>query len=118
MTTSNSIIIDKLEDVIYVPLEAINVQSDSINYVYLANRKKQEVKLGVANANDVVIEMGLREGQNLFLSTPKWSENMAVSLLEEMNGKRNPDLSNSVSENTNESEERSTRRRSRTPGNQ
>ena len=118
MTTSNSIIIDKLEDVIYVPLEAINVQSDSINYVYLANRKKQEVKLGVANANDVVIEMGLREGQNLFLSTPKWSENMAVSLLEEMNGKRNPDLSNSVSENTNESEERSTRRRSRTPDNQ
>lgn len=118
MTTSNAIVIDKLEDVLYVPLEAINVQSDSINYVYLANRKKQEVKLGLANANDVVIEMGLSEGQNLYLSTPKWSENMAISLLEELNGKRNPDLSFSVSENTSEPEEGSARRRTRTPNNQ
>lgn len=118
MTTSNSIVIDKLENVVYVPLEAINVQSDSINYVYLANRKKQEVKLGLANSNDVVIELGLSEGQNLYLSTPQWSENMAISLLDELNGKRNPDLSYSVSENTIEPETRSTRRRSRTPDNQ
>ncbi|WP_373492884.1 efflux RND transporter periplasmic adaptor subunit [Aquiflexum sp.] len=110
MTTSNSIVIEKLENVIYVPLEAINVQSDSINYVYLSNRKKQEVKLGLANANDVVIEMGLNEGQNLYLSTPDWSENTAISLLDELNGKRNPDLSFSVSENTTEPEVRNSRR--------
>lgn len=120
MTTSNSIVIDKLENVIYVPLEAINVQSDSINYVYVANRKKQEVKLGLANANDVVIEIGLEEGQNLYLSTPEWSENMAINLLDELDGKRNPDLSFSVSENTNETQtqEGNPRRGRRTPDNQ
>lgn len=110
MTTSNAIVIDKLENVLYVPLEAINVQNDSINYVYLANKKKQEVKLGLANANDVVIEMGLNEGQNLYLSTPDWSENMAINLLEELNGKRNPDLSYSVSENIIEPQATNSRR--------
>lgn len=90
MTTSNSILIEEKSDVVYVPLEAINVESDSINYVYLKNGKKQEVKLGLANSNDVIIEMGLEEGQGIFLSTPEWSQNTSVSLLVGLNGKRNP----------------------------
>jgi HlyD family secretion protein len=89
MTTSNSILIEEKSDVVYVPLEAINVESDSINYVYLKNRKKQEVKLGLANSNDVIVEMGLEEGQGIFLSTPEWSKNTGISLLAELNGKRN-----------------------------
>jgi HlyD family secretion protein len=96
MTTSNTIIIEKLENVLYVPLEAINVMNDSVNYVYLENKKKQEVKLGLANANDIVIEMGLNEGQEVYLSTPAWSENTSITLLEELNGKRNPELDFSV----------------------
>jgi HlyD family secretion protein len=89
MTTSNSILIEQRNDVVYVPLEAINVESDSINYVYLKNGKKQEVKLGLANSNNVIIEMGLEQGQNIFLSTPAWSKNTSISLLAELNGKRN-----------------------------
>ncbi|MCL6261611.1 efflux RND transporter periplasmic adaptor subunit [Aquiflexum sp. TKW24L] len=89
MTTSNSILIEERNDVVYVPLEAINVQNDSINYVYLKNGQKQEVKLGVANSNDVIIEMGLEEGQDIFLSTPEWSKDTSISLLAELNGKRN-----------------------------
>jgi multidrug resistance efflux pump len=89
MSTSNSILIEEKSDVVYVPLEAINVESDSINYVYLKNGRKQEVKLGLANSNDVIIEMGLEEGQNVFLSTPEWSQNTSISLLAELNGKRN-----------------------------
>jgi multidrug resistance efflux pump len=89
MTTSNSILIEEKSDVVYVPLEAINVESDSINYVYLKNGKKQEVKLGLANSNDVIIEMGLEEGQNVFLSTPEWSKDTSISLLSELDGKRN-----------------------------
>ncbi|SMD43258.1 Multidrug efflux pump subunit AcrA (membrane-fusion protein) [Aquiflexum balticum DSM 16537] len=96
MTTSNTIIIEKLENVLYVPLEAINVMNDSVNYVFLENKKKQEVKLGLANANDIVIEMGLSEGQEVYLSTPAWSENTSITLLEELNGKRNPELDFSV----------------------
>ncbi|MCR9016069.1 efflux RND transporter periplasmic adaptor subunit [Aquiflexum gelatinilyticum] len=89
MTTSNSILIEEKGDVVYVPLEAINVESDSINYVYLKNGKKQEVKLGLANSNDVIIEMGLEEGQGIFLSTPEWSQDTSISLLAELDGKRN-----------------------------
>jgi hypothetical protein len=89
MTTSNSILIEEKSDVVYVPLEAINVESDSINYVYLKNGKKQEVKLGLANSNDVIIEMGLEEGQDIFLSTPEWAKDSSISLLAELDGKRN-----------------------------
>lgn len=92
MTTSNAIIAEQLEDVLYVPLEAINVESDSINYVYLKNGVKQEVKMGMANANDVVIEKGLNTGDRVYLNTPNWGENLAVRLLDELNGKRNLEL--------------------------
>ncbi len=91
MTTSNAIIAEKLNDVLYVPLEAIYVQNDSINYVYLRKGIKQEVQLGLANSNNVVIENGLDVGDRVYLSTPNWGENLSVQLLEELNGKRNPD---------------------------
>src|SRR5690554_1804157 len=70
MTTSNTIIADKLEEVVFVPLEAIHVEKDSINYVYLSNGTKQEVKLGLANSNDVVIDIGLEPGQRVYMSIP------------------------------------------------
>ena len=89
MTTSNTIIAEELKDVVYVPLEALNTQADSINYVYLKSGKKQEVKLGLANANDVVVELGLKEDDMVYLSTPDWSGRTAISFLDELNGKRN-----------------------------
>ena len=92
MTTSNAIIADELNDVLYIPLEAINVENDSINYVYLKNGVKQEVLMGLTNANDVVIEKGLNPGDKVYLSTPGWGDNLAVKLLEELNGKRNLDM--------------------------
>jgi multidrug efflux pump subunit AcrA (membrane-fusion protein) len=91
MTTSNAIVAEKLADVVYVPLEAIHVEHDSINYVHMSNGTKQEVKLGMANSNEVVIEMGLEEGQNVYLSIPSWGEGLAINLLDELNGKRNED---------------------------
>lgn len=92
MTTSNAIIADELDDVMYIPLEAINVENDSINYVYLKNGVKQEVLMGLTNANDVVIEKGLNLGDKVYLSTPSWGDNLAVKLLEELDGKRNLDM--------------------------
>ncbi|WP_291783284.1 efflux RND transporter periplasmic adaptor subunit [Cecembia sp.] len=99
MTTSNTIIAEELNDVVYVPLEALNSQADSINYVYLKSGKKQEVKLGISNTNDVVVELGLNEGDVVYLSTPDWSGRTAVNLLEELNGKRNPSFDD-ISANT------------------
>jgi len=91
MTTSNAIIAERLENVLYVPLEAIHVHNDSINYVHRSNGVKQEVKLGLSNSNDVVIEKGLEAGDQVYLSIPNWGDNVAVNLLEELNGTRNLD---------------------------
>ncbi len=91
MTTSNAIIAERLDDVLYVPLEAIHVLNDSINYVHKSNGVKQEVKLGLSNSNDVVIEKGLDTDDRVYLSIPNWSDGVAVNLIEELNGTRNQD---------------------------
>ncbi|WP_200980626.1 efflux RND transporter periplasmic adaptor subunit [Echinicola sp. 20G] len=90
MTTSNTIIAQEMDETVFVPLEAIHVHNDSINYVYLNNGAKQEVKLGLANYDEVVVELGLDEGDKVYLSIPDWSDNdQNVRLLEELDGTRN-----------------------------
>uniref|UniRef100_UPI00321781E8 efflux RND transporter periplasmic adaptor subunit n=1 Tax=uncultured Draconibacterium sp. TaxID=1573823 RepID=UPI00321781E8 len=75
MTTSNTIQANYLEDVMYVPIEAI-FKNDSLSYVYLADGKeiKQIVETGEANENFVVISQGLEEGQKLTLLEPADAE--------------------------------------------
>jgi HlyD family secretion protein len=117
MTTSNTIIVDRIEDVKFVPLEAINVHNDSINYVFLKNGAKQEVLLGLANLNDIVIEMGLNEGDRVFLSTPDWAKDAPVKLLADLDGKRRKIMEETTEAveqvEPNQSEERTERRRER-----
>jgi HlyD family secretion protein len=88
MTSSNSIIAEEIPDAVYVPLEAVHVENDSINYVFLNNGLKQEVKLGASNANAVVIDKGLKAGERVYLSMPKWNKEGPVKLLKELDGKR------------------------------
>jgi len=91
MTTSNKIIANQLDSVLYVPLECLHSQSDTITYVYKSeglNIVKQEVIVGDANANDVVIKGGLKLSDRVYLSNPAGQEDEDVSLLPEMNGKR------------------------------
>ncbi|HLU88474.1 MAG TPA: hypothetical protein VKZ51_01490, partial [Cyclobacteriaceae bacterium] len=114
MTTSNAIIAEKLDNVLYVPLEAVHVENDSINYVHMNNGTKQEVKLGLSNTNEVVIEMGLEEGDRVYLSIPNWGDGLAVNLLDELNGKRNEDEFSSPGE---EVTELPAERQNRRPGN-
>ena len=70
MTTSNVIVTQTHEDVIYIPLEAINL-TDSIPYVYKRNGTKQIVVLGGANDNHVIVEHGLAENDRVYLTTPE-----------------------------------------------
>jgi len=105
MTTSNNILAREIEDALFVPLEAIHVQNDSINYVYLNNGVKQEVKLGLANYDEAVVEMGLEEGDKVYLSIPDWGErDQSVKLLKELDGKRNQ----KIGEEENELDEKET----------
>lgn len=83
MTTSNKILIFEEKDALYVPLECINTQ-DSINYVVVQStigKRKQEVKLGKANENEIIILEGLKEDEEVLLSLPDGMEESPIEKL-------------------------------------
>jgi HlyD family secretion protein len=91
MTTSNKIVAQVLDDVIFIPLESLHVQYDSITYVFKKNGAsilKQEVIVGETNSNEAVITAGLQADEKVYLSLPVGKENDEVNLLPELNGKR------------------------------
>lgn len=91
MTTSNKIVAHEVADALYIPLECLHSDHDTVTYVYKKNGAsivKQEVIVGETNANDVVVTGGLSENDRLFLSVPVGNEGESVNLLPEMNGKR------------------------------
>ena len=91
MTTSNRIITEKSGNQIYIPLEALFNQDDTITYVYKKSglsTVKQEIKVGNSNRNDVVIELGLEEGDQVYLNRIKDMDKAKINLLPELDGKR------------------------------
>ena len=70
MTTSNSIVVNTLSNVTYIPIDALFSQ-DSIPFVYTANKIKQVVVLGESNDNEVIVEQGLSPGDKIYLSVPE-----------------------------------------------
>lgn len=91
MTTSNKIITSITEDALFIPLECLHNEFDSITYVFMRqglNTSKQEVMVGQTNANDAVILAGVTEGDKVFLSVPPGMDDSNVDLIPEMNGKR------------------------------
>lgn len=91
MTTSNKIIASVIENSLFVPLECLHTQLDSITYVYVKDglaSRKQEVQVGDTNANEAVILAGLQENDRIYLSVPDATESADVRLLPELNGKR------------------------------
>lgn len=91
MTTSNQIITTAIDDALFVPLETLHSQHDSITYVYLKdgiNTFRQEVIVGETNADEAQILGGLNDGDRLYLSVPSPTAELALNLLPEMDGKR------------------------------
>jgi multidrug efflux pump subunit AcrA (membrane-fusion protein) len=91
MTTSNKIITHIVDNALFIPLECLHSQFDTITYVFLKdgiNVSKKEVVVGQTNANDVVVLGGLSENDRIYLSIPSGMEEDDVVLLPEMNGKR------------------------------
>lgn len=91
MTTSNKIVASVKDSTLYLPLECLHSQFDSITYVYKKeglNITKQEVIVGETNANDAVILSGLQLNDRVYLSIPPGLEDQEVSLLPELNGRR------------------------------
>nr|WP_319397256.1 efflux RND transporter periplasmic adaptor subunit [uncultured Carboxylicivirga sp.] len=83
MTTSNVINTASLQDVLYVPMEAV-FSNDSLSYVYIEGRKnkKQIVELGATNENFVVIKDGVSQGDILLMNQPDKPDEIPYNGLE------------------------------------
>lgn len=77
MTTSNQIITQTFDSVLYIPLEAVQVE-DSVTYVYKKNGVKQVVVLGAENENEIIVEQGLENGEKIYLNLPEEPEKFKV----------------------------------------
>jgi len=91
MTTSNKIVASEVKEALYIPLECLHSDHDTVTYVFKqkgSSTIKQEVILGETNSNEAIILGGLGESDRLYLSVPPDSESQPINLLPEMNGKR------------------------------
>lgn len=87
MTTSNTILAEAIPNVVYVPIECIHSQGDSITYVYKKTGigyNKQEVATGKSNADETIIVEGLEENDQLYLSDPPGAEKKEMVMLSTM----------------------------------
>ena len=81
MTTSNRILIQRQEDVLMIPLEAV-FSKDSISYVYTDSGfsiEKKQVELGESNEDVVIITKGLQEKDVVYLSRPEGLEEKSIA---------------------------------------
>jgi HlyD family secretion protein len=79
MTTNNTILIEELRAVLFIPQESVFV-NDSISYVVVKTGlglKKQPVNLGKTNSNFVVIKEGLSEGEEFLMVKPEDIESIS-----------------------------------------
>jgi len=79
MTTSNEILTDTYEDVLFIPLEAFH--SDSLNYVFkkdAGKSVKQEIITGATNDNEIIIEHGLTAGDEILLNRPTNADDLSI----------------------------------------
>jgi len=73
MTTNNNILVEEVEDALYIPQEGVFV-NDSTSYAIVESGlglKKQKIILGKTNANFVVVKEGLAEGEEVLLVKPE-----------------------------------------------
>tara|TARA_B100000809_G_scaffold43067_1_gene37352 strand:+ start:5494 stop:6723 length:1230 start_codon:yes stop_codon:yes gene_type:complete len=79
MTTNNNILVEELNEVLFIPQESVFV-NDTISYVVVKTGlglKKQEVDLGKTNSNFVVIAKGLSEGEEFLMVKPEDVESIS-----------------------------------------
>lgn len=92
MTTSNKVFVNEMDSALFVPLESLHSQDDSITYVYKKSglkTTKQEVQVGETNSNEAVIKLGLNADDRVYLSIPSGTEDNDISMLAELDGLRN-----------------------------
>lgn len=85
MTTSNRVIVSRVDDTMFIPLESIHVQ-DSTSFVFKKDGiypVMQEVDLGLMNENEVIVHRGLGLDDTIYLSVPEDTAGIERYYLEE-----------------------------------
>jgi RND family efflux transporter MFP subunit len=83
MTTSNKIETARLQDVLYIPLEAVNTDS-GVTVVYKRNGTgvtKQEIETGTMSDDEVVVLRGLETDDRVLLAAPVNALEMEIARL-------------------------------------
>ena len=91
MTSSNKIFPSIIDEALSIPLESLYNFQDSVTYVYLKDGvgyRKQEIQVGEINDVAAQVLLGLSESDKVYISAPEDNE-AEISLLPELNGKRN-----------------------------
>lgn len=93
MTTSNIILVDSYDDVLFVPLDAIHTEiNDDVKIQYVFKKDggsviRQQVRTGKMNDDMIIIEEGLAQEDDLLLTTPENMEELDFRLLEDRSAK-------------------------------
>ncbi|MCB0759885.1 MAG: efflux RND transporter periplasmic adaptor subunit [Flavobacteriales bacterium] len=83
MTSSNLIQIESLQDVLYIPIEAVH-SNDSITFVFMGGGPvKHQVKTGMDDGSFIEITSGLEEGDEIWLNSPSDAEKLSIEYLNE-----------------------------------
>ncbi len=80
MTTKNSIIVETMDSVVFIPIECLNV-ADSTSFVYTDGIRK-EVRAGKSNLDEIVITKGLEAGDEVYLVPPENANTWKLKLLD------------------------------------
>ncbi|MEQ8523980.1 efflux RND transporter periplasmic adaptor subunit [Gracilimonas sp.] len=85
MTTSNRVIVNRVPEAMFIPLETIHVK-DSTSFVFKKDGLypvMQEVDLGLMNENEVIVHRGLSMDDVIYLSVPQDTADIERLYLEE-----------------------------------
>ena len=83
MTTKNTIVTNVIDNVLFLPIEAI-YSNDTITYVFRKDGRKtirQQVIVGLSNENEIIIKAGLSEKDEILLVQPDKPEEFKLSKL-------------------------------------
>ncbi len=83
MTTSNDILVETIENVLYVPLESVHTYDDA-HFVFKKDGLQtvmQQIIMGARNDNDVVILEGLSEDEPVLISMPPDTADLSPMML-------------------------------------
>jgi multidrug efflux pump subunit AcrA (membrane-fusion protein) len=79
MTTSNKIIVNRINDAVFIPIECVQAGIDSIPFVYRKNGLRQVIVTGEANDKNMIIEKGLEPGTMIYLNNPLKAEKFRLA---------------------------------------